>query len=229
MYRALGASVFELLWLAGKKRSLGSLIAVEARSRKAWERARAGGRGVVVAASHTGNWDAAACAMAAEGELLVVTKRLTMKGVDTFWQGARARHGVLLCDPEGALSRGREVLARGGAVAMMIDQVPVSAKHAMVCEFLGAPALVDRAPAALAARARVPLVVVAERRTRGPRVRAPECTHEIFVLDVIEPPKRASRAWIEEATGRATRALDAFVRENPSEWLWMHRRWKGAS
>jgi hypothetical protein len=32
--------------------------------------------------------------------------------------------------------------------------------------------------------------------------------------------------WIESATREATRALDAFVCERPSSWLWLHRRWR---
>jgi hypothetical protein len=48
------------------------------------------------------------------------------------------------------------------------------------------------------------------------------------VLQVIAPPRRAARAWIAEATASATRALEGFVRAHPSQWLWMHRRWKQA-
>src|SRR5262245_29492876 len=61
MYRALGMGVFELLWMTGHGRSLAPVADLDAPSRRALDGARAKGRGVVIAASHTGNWEIAAC------------------------------------------------------------------------------------------------------------------------------------------------------------------------
>jgi KDO2-lipid IV(A) lauroyltransferase len=95
----------------------------------------------------------------------------------------------------------------------------LSPKHASPVDFLGQTAAVDRAPAALAAASRVPLVVAAARRdAAGVQV--------LYVLDVAWPPPRPTRAWVEDVTRRATVALDAFVRAYPAQWLWLHRRWK---
>jgi hypothetical protein len=46
------------------------------------------------------------------------------------------------------------------------------------------------------------------------------------VLAVFDPPQRARRAWIDETSRSASQALDAFVRAYPSQWLWLHRRWR---
>jgi KDO2-lipid IV(A) lauroyltransferase len=219
MYAALGASAIEFLWMAARGAKALEHVAIEPQSQQRWEAALGRGRGVVVAASHTGNWDLAACAMAREGELLVVTKRLSVRWIDRFWQRTRAALGVRLTDATGALERSREVLRRGGAVAMMIDQVPASARHAVPVEFLGRRAFADRAAATLAARVGAPLVVAASRRDERGR-------HWLHVLDVLLPPPRPSRAWIDQATRLATHELDRFVRAHPSQWLWMHRRWK---
>jgi KDO2-lipid IV(A) lauroyltransferase len=78
---------------------------------------------------------------------------------------------------------------------------------------------VDRSPAALAASMRAPLVVAAAHRVDGSHQR-------LELLAVLDPPDRARRAWIDETTREATRALDRFVRAYPSQWLWMHRRWR---
>ncbi|HEX8790367.1 MAG TPA: lysophospholipid acyltransferase family protein [Polyangiaceae bacterium] len=218
-YAELGVSAVEFLWLALRGPKALSHVEMEARSRVRWDEALAMNRGVVVAASHTGNWDLAACAVARECELLVVTKHLSVRWLDRFWQSTRTALGVRLADAAGALGHAKEMLRRGGAVAMMIDQAPTSARHAVTAEFLGAAAHADRAPAALAAASGAPLVVAASHRDgRGRQV--------LEVLDVLVPPRRASRAWVERATRAATRALDAFVRRHPSQWLWLHRRWK---
>jgi KDO2-lipid IV(A) lauroyltransferase len=222
MYAALGRSAVEFLWLSRRGTAAARHVTIEPASEPRWRAAIADGRGVVVAASHTGNWDLAACAMAADVELLVVTKHLSVASIDRFWQSTRARQGVTLTGAQGALARSHQTLRRGGAVAMMIDQAPSSRRHAVAVDFLGQPAFADRAPAALAAAARAPLVVAAARREASG-------DHVLHVLDVIDPAAsegRPGRDWIARATTRATRALEGFVRAYPAQWLWLHRRWK---
>jgi KDO2-lipid IV(A) lauroyltransferase len=218
-YASLATTVLETLWLAARPRDLGPHVVFDGPSLEAFERARAGGRGLVLAASHTGSFDLAACAVARLAPLLVITKRLKPASLDALWQSGRAAYGVRPVEPAGALRQARPHLAAGGAVAMMIDQVPGRRAHGLPCEFLGAPALVDRAPAALAARTGAPLVVPAQRRLEDGR-------QELLVLGVLEPPADAGPAWVEHATRRATSLLDAFVRANPTEWMWLHRRWR---
>ncbi len=219
MYRALGISVFELLWTRGRAGPVAPLVRLTGEARDALAGARAKGRGVVLAASHTGNWEIAAARLAEEMPLVAVTKELRVRGFDGFATRARARRGVRTVYAGEVVARAGAVLGGNEALALVIDQVPMFRRHGVVCEFLGAPAWVDRAPAALAARAGAPLVVTAARRE-------PDGTHSLHVLAVHEPPAGADRAWSSWATAEATRALDRFVRENPSEWLWLHRRWR---
>lgn len=220
MYRSLGISLLELLALSTPHAArLIRSVHIDEDSRRLLADKLALGRGIVIAGTHTGNWDLAACAVAREVDLLVVTKHLRVRSLDRYWQATRSAHGVLLCDAKGALAGARRVLARGGAVAMMIDQVPDVAEHALAADFLGRPAMTDRAPAVLAAAARAPLVLVAGRRDATG-------THWLSVLGHWLPPPRPSRAWIDESTRAATHSLERFIRMHPSEWLWLHRRWK---
>lgn len=219
MYRSLGISAGEFLWLASRGAEALAHVQIDPGSRVAWIGALSRGRGVVLAASHTGNWDLGACAVAQEIHLLVITKHLTARSLDAFWQSTRASHGVSLAPASGAVGRAREVLRAGGAVAMMMDQVPGSKDHALCGTFLGASAWLARGPAVVAARNAAPLVVTACRRDeRG--------AHRLHVLAVLEPPFKATRAWVDDATRAASRALDEFVRAHPDQWLWLHRRWK---
>lgn len=220
MYRGLGTSFAELLWLGGPVRDLTEVVEIEPGTRATWREHAARGRGLVVAASHTGNWDLAAVATARLLDpLTVITKRLSLGAVDALWQWTRRRYGVTLVPAAGALRSAQGVVEGGGAVAMMIDQVPATRAHASVCTFLGQQAWVDRAPAVLAARTGASLLVTAAERIEGGRQR-------LSILHAEVPPPDAGLAWATEATGRATEALDRFVRRRPSEWLWMHRRWK---
>jgi KDO2-lipid IV(A) lauroyltransferase len=223
MYRSLGVSAAEFLWLGAprNRESLAKHVSIDPQSRELWRACLSRGRGVVIAGSHTGNWDLAACAIHREVPLLVVTTNLRIRWLDRLWHTTRATHGVSRTGARGAMARSRDALRTGGAVAMVIDQVPVSRRHASWVEFLGRPALVDRAPAALAAGCGAPLVAAAARRDA-------QGDHVLAILGAWVPPAEAvaRRAWVENVTVAATHALDEFVRRYPDQWLWLHRRWK---
>jgi lauroyl/myristoyl acyltransferase len=141
-----------------------------------------------------------------------------MRGVNAFCTDLRRAAGLRILPPRGALASGCAAIAGGDVVAMPIDQVPDEPRHAVLGSFLGERALLDRAPAALAARAGATLLVVAaERDGMGQRLR---------VLGSFAAPRRAGPTWIAETTREATALLDAFVRRSPSSWLWLHRRWR---
>lgn len=216
MYRSLGRGLCELGALAlSPQRALAKM------DLSAAERALSPGRAAVIATAHTGNWDLLACAAAARWPLTVVTKRLSIGLFDRLWQGLRRGRGVSLVGVGGAARAATSALARGELVAMMIDQAPERSRGAVRVAFMGQPAWVDLAPALVAMRARVPLVVVFSHRNA-------DGTHTADLGGVIEPPPRPERAWAEAAMRQATAWLEAHVRRHPAQWLWMHRRWKDA-
>jgi KDO2-lipid IV(A) lauroyltransferase len=119
---------------------------------------------------------------------------------------------------------------------MLIDQVPERARHGVPVTFLGAPALADRAPAALAHACGATVLVVA-----GTRHGAVQRVHLLAEIAPSPPlaaglqgaagvlgaaPASEPGAWTAQATREATAALDRFVRAHPSSWLWLHRRWR---
>lgn len=137
MYASLGTSFLEALWLTGARRELGSVAAFDAAARRVLAEVRTGG--VVLAASHTGNWEISSCAVAQIAPLLVVTKHLSVGWIDAFWQAARGRYGVSVIGAGvgggagvrggvgggvgvgGAFETARKHVHARGMVAMMID------------------------------------------------------------------------------------------------------------
>jgi Kdo2-lipid IVA lauroyltransferase/acyltransferase len=229
MYASLGTALFEFLWMVGRRASPVFAVRLTDRARIALARSHerpAGfpaGRGLIIATAHTGNWDLVACA-AAQGHmpLTVITKRLRVRWLDRLWQSERASRGIELLDGEGVFGRAIDSIARGRAVAMMIDQAPERTSAVTEAPFLGEKARCDMMAALLAARTGVNLVL------------ALACRHAdgMYVVDVplvLEPPARATRAWAEQATRALNAELERFVRANPPQWLWLHRRWKPLS
>ncbi|MEZ4223799.1 MAG: lysophospholipid acyltransferase family protein [Polyangiaceae bacterium] len=209
MYAGLGTSLFELL--------LTMLLPPRPRTRSALPEGA-----MVVATAHLGNWDYCACSAAAGRPLSVVTKHLSVGPLDVLWQWLRRRHGVTLVSEGRVYRHAQRALRQHGALAMMIDQAPERRRATVVTPFLGAPARVDLAPALIAMRARVPLVVAFPQR-------ASDGSHCLVVAARFAPPERANRGWAEDVMRAATALLDAQVREHPEQWLWMHRRWKDSS
>ena len=220
VYASLGTNVFELLWAAGRPAAaISDRVAVDPVSWARLQRCLDAGRGLVVATAHTGNWDLLACAMAARAPLTVVTKHLSWRSLDRFWQRLRAQRGVGLADAPGALLQVGAALRNGGVVAFMIDQAPERHRGVTRFPFLGAAADHDMTFATMAARYRAPVAVVCG-------MRRDDGVHELHVLHIEEPAQTPSRAWVLRVTQRAAEHVDAFVREHPSQWLWLHRRWK---
>lgn len=221
MYRGLGQGALELLWVAGasparREAALAESVVFAPGAREALDVAASRGP-VVLAGSHTGNWELAAGGAsrhlaAASRKLVVVAKPLSDAVFDRFARRLRDALGVRTIAPLGAARACLAHLAAGDVVVMPIDQVPDRARHGLLVPFLGAPAPVDRAPFVIAARARATVLVTAASR-EGHVTR-------LEVLDVIAPGPGAA-----ELAARATSALDAFVRRAPASWMWLHRRW----
>ncbi|NOU29208.1 MAG: lysophospholipid acyltransferase family protein [Polyangiaceae bacterium] len=213
MYRNLGYSLAELFWFAGRRRDVAE-HAVFREGDEAKLRALLAEGPVVFAGAHTGNWELASFRLAQEAPLAVLAKAQHWAAGNGFIDGLRASYGVQVLrslDAAAAAVRG------GRSVVLVTDQVPARTRDGDLVPFLGRPARVDRSPAALAARLRKPLVVVAARR-EGPR-------QIVHVLAVLEP---RGAAGVVAATREATRLLGAFVLSHPESWMWLHRRWKDA-
>lgn len=217
MYRHLGTSVFEFLWMAG--RSAEDLARVVRREGdEHYRTALARGRGVVVVTGHVGNWDLAACSQAASGERLhVVTKVLSARGLSRYWMQRRSAWGVTLHGVVGSLGALVAALRAGEVVALVVDQR--ADQGGIDCPLLGAPARTSVAAATLGLRTGAPLVPVF--LTRGADGR-----HVLRIEPAIEldPSLPAARA-IEDATRACNDALERAIVAAPAQWLWLHRRW----
>ena len=221
VYAQLGTNVFELLWAAGRKPSVCcSLVKVVG-----WdlvERAMAKGKGVVVATAHTGNWDLVGCAIAQRVSLAVVSKHLSWKSLDRFWQSIRAERGIDVIEASGALRQARKRLAVGGSVVFLVDQAPLRKTSVFQLPFLGRIAAHDAAFAIVAARNRVPVVVALP-------VRCEDGSLAVQVEAVLEPWTNAgnsAKVWVQSTVQFVSNVVESGIRKKPDQWLWLHRRWR---
>ena len=222
VYQELATSLVELLWVAAGWLTPADVVHMPEETRGAIDAARAGGP-VMLWCAHTSNWELLAMHSATLFPLALIVKTQGVGLADRFIQRQRARFGLRTFRPAGATREARAAFARRDVVATVIDQVPALAAHGDVASFLGAPALVDRSPAVLAKRARAHvLVIFASREPRDTLARSRVRARLALEL----PADVVRRTSATELMAQATAALDAHVRQHPSSWLWLHRRWK---
>jgi KDO2-lipid IV(A) lauroyltransferase len=112
-----------------------------------------------------------------------------------------------------------QALLRGESIGILMDQ-NITWKEGVFVDFFGTPACTALAPALLALRTDASVLPAAIMRCGRDR-------HTIVVEKEI-PLIRTGRlrADIVANTASFTRAIEAFIRREPAQWLWVHRRWK---
>ncbi|MEJ1994373.1 MAG: lysophospholipid acyltransferase family protein [Limibacillus sp.] len=113
-----------------------------------------------------------------------------------------------------------KVIRRGGCVGILVDQ---KLTGGLMIDFMGHAAETTQAPAQLALRLDCPVFVLNLERLEDARFK-------ITVTDPILPDREAPRAeQIQQITRQINDKLSGFVRENPGNWFWLHRRWPKAA
>lgn len=180
------------------------------------------GRGVVLAVSHVGNWEAGGQLLAEHGlRVTALARPLRPAGLDRFVREVREAPGVEVVPARGGLERAVRRLRRGHVVALLIDQFAM--RRGASVEFLGRPAPTHRSASVLSIRTGAPLVLGFLVRTGPPGT----VRYRSFVEGPIWPdPTADRRAETIRLTVACSRVIERYVREYPEQWLWMHRRWR---
>jgi KDO2-lipid IV(A) lauroyltransferase len=179
------------------------------------ERARAGGRALLVVTGHCGNWELLAATIACRGRgLAVVARRLDEPLLDRLLVGLRARFGVstIARGAPGAARQLLRLLRGGGALGILIDQD--TKVDGVWVPFFDRPAFTPAAAADIVRRlgaAAVPAFI--ERLADG--------SHLARFAPAAELPADPTAA-----TALLTRTIEQQIRRVPEQWVWLHRRWR---
>ncbi len=178
----------------------------------------AGGRGVVVATGHFGNWEAGIQAIAARGiPCAAVAQRQKNPLFDAAMNRGRERFGTVVIDRRHATRGALRALARGRAVFFVADQNAGS--HGVFVPFFGHLASTHRGPALLAARAGVPVFAMVHRRVG-------DWSYRIETRRVADAVPTDPDEGVRAVTAEFTAFLEEQIRRAPEQYFWFHRRWK---
>ena len=129
----------------------------------------------------------------------------------------RKRYGNRVIDKKGALRHIMQGLKRNDCIGILMDQAVVP-EEGYVIDFLGRSAWTTKMPAVIAHRtgaAVVPAFIY--RDNHG---------HRITIFPEVELARDEGENALENDTERFSRFIEDYIREHPTEWLWIHRRWK---
>ena len=215
MFIHLGQSLFEIAWMPNLDRAmLDQTTVVDGLDNL--QRAVDLNKGVVLFTGHCGNWEWMAAAIGLLGfRMNVIARELYDSRLNQFIVDSRGRHQVTTIG-RGSTSSAKamlQTLRAGEVLGVLIDQ-NIKAESAEV-PFFGRPASTPIGPARLAIRAGATAIAgFIERDGESQRIRFQEPIETTRNDDAIE------------LTARLTHAIEEQIRRVPSQWVWMHDRWR---
>jgi KDO2-lipid IV(A) lauroyltransferase len=178
------------------------------------------GRGAIVIAAHAGNWEYTVMGYGLKfGPVAVVARELDLPLGRALARHLRQRGGNWMVDKQKGLKDILAHLKKNRIVGIVIDQ-NTAAAEGLLADFFGQPARTTPVAALLARHRDIPVVPGFSRRLADGR-------HLLALFPAI-PLKKTNNpeADVARHLQRQNRAVEAWVRACPQQWLWLHRRWK---
>jgi len=220
VYRHFGSIVFDILWLEGRSAETYTRL-VEFEGQENFEKAVAAGKGVLYCTAHIGNWEVYAAGHAILHERVAVLARpLDNPVLDARMSAFRTAWGNTVIYKRKALSRVIRLLREGQSVAVLLDQ-NVQRDDGIFIEFFGRPAATTTMAAALALKTGCALLP-------AHAVLLPDGRYRMRYEPALEvdPNPKLRDVEIARLTQLLAARTEAWIREHPEQWLWIHRRWK---
>lgn len=188
---------------------------VEIDGREIVERLIAQKRGIVLLASHIGNWELLPQILPVIFQCPIgsVYQQLSNRFIDAHVRTTRSRLGLALFERKEGFTQAMDMLRKGGCVGVLFDQHAGDA--GVWCPLFGRLASTTSLPAMLALRTRAALIPLAMHTNGVGKWRL-----------VIEQPVLPDENESGAVTAQLNVALEKQIRRAPADWFWVHNRWK---
>lgn len=181
------------------------------------------GKGVLVFTAHIGNWELLpACgAYVLKQPVTMVTKHLKPEWLHQFISKERESIGVKMAFEPRTMQTVLRALHKNEIVGFVMDQY-MGAPFAARVPFFGIPVGSQIALATIALRVGSPVVPASVYRTKDGKYIV-EFEAEMPLLNATSDRDESIIA----NTAKYVAKTEEWIRKNPEQWLWIHRRWKG--
>ena len=178
------------------------------------------GRGLLIVGAHYSNFEIVGYLMGLFGfNVYSIARPLDNKLISNYLYGVRQRAGQKIIDKKGASMLMSKTASSGATLCFIADQD--AGRKGIFVDFFGRKASTYKSIGLIAITNNIPIGVGYSRRI-GNRF-----FFEIGVNRIIFPEEWADKDDpLEWVTAEYTRAIESFVREDPSQYWWLHRRWK---
>jgi KDO2-lipid IV(A) lauroyltransferase len=173
---------------------------------------------IILAGSHYNNWEITGITMPPtfHGATVTAFKPLTNKLIDRYLNQTRSRTGMEMVRMDEMFKMMRKRAGEPVVWILLADQSPSSRKNAHWVQFLGQDSASLPGTDVLARKFNFPVLYYHVRRTsRG--------HYEVEFSEIWKTPSEAAEMDITRAYAQQ---LEAYIREQPENWLWSHKRWK---
>lgn len=220
-FQNLGRSLMEVLKIYhGRGNRIAEATTIKGADN--FKRASERGKGILILTGHCGNWELMGRVLALKlANVAGVARPLNNPYLNRFVEKTRASYGNKVIYKKGALKGIMSALKHGGNVGILMDQAVLPGSEGYVIEFLGRNAWTTKTPALIARKTGAAVVPIFINRTgKG---------HEVDIQPAVELSQNSNyeEALIED-TKKFSAYIEDYIRQHPSEWLWIHRRWKRA-
>ena len=174
----------------------------------------------IMVTGHYGNWELLGYTLATLGlDMDALARPIDNPLVNRWLTDVRQKRGMRLITKWGATEQMVGIMEDHGTLAFIADQN--AGEKDLFVPFFGRLASTYKSIGLLAMRFNAPVVCGYARRL------GPGFAYEIGTTDVIYPEDwHAQPDPLYYLTARYMRAIEAMVRLDPAQYLWVHRRWK---
>jgi len=177
-------------------------------------------KGLIMITAHYGNFEIIGYLLGLFGfHVYSIARPLDNRFISNYLYGVRQRVGQRIVDKKGASQLMEHLISDGATLCFIADQD--AGRKGIFVDFFGRKASTYKSIGLLAITNNIPIGIGYCRRI-GNRF-----FFEIGVNRIIFPHEWADKEdpllWV---TAQYTKAIEQFIRQDPTQYWWLHRRWK---
>jgi len=192
---------------------------LEVRGNEYLQEAYQKGRGILGLISHMGCWEGTAMGLPMLGiPAYAIGKRLSNEKLNDLLFESRGKKGVPTLARGSSYKTILRVLSENNLIGILIDQD--TDVRGVFVDFYGKPAHTPIGAAMLAMDSGAPVLPMFY-------LKKPDDTYEFIIEEEIPLVMTGNRRQdMEENTLRFHEVIEKYIKKYPTQWVWMHNRWK---